>query len=84
MGAKSVDSWSLLCHNREVSLLSMEDYMSLDSRIQELQRKHDELDKEIEEAFTHPSVGDLELAEMKRRKLQMKDEIEQLKASGGN
>ncbi len=54
--------------------------MSLDARIQELQRKHDELDKEIEEAFTHPSIDDLELAEMKRRKLQMRDEIGQLKA----
>ena len=55
--------------------------MSLDARIHELQRKHDELDKEIEEAFTHPSADDLELAEMKRRKLQMRDEIEQLKAA---
>ena len=53
--------------------------MSLDSRIQELQRKHDELDKEIEEAFTHPSIDDLELNEMKRRKLQMRDEINQLR-----
>ncbi|SNY90944.1 hypothetical protein SAMN04515647_1135 [Cohaesibacter sp. ES.047] len=49
--------------------------MSLDSRIQELQRRHDELDKEIEEAFTHPSVDELQIAEMKRKKLQMKDEI---------
>ena len=55
--------------------------MSLDSRIQELQRKHDELDKEIEEAFTHPSIGDLELNEMKRRKLQMRDEIAALRAA---
>nr|WP_321443539.1 DUF465 domain-containing protein [uncultured Cohaesibacter sp.] len=55
--------------------------MSLDARIQELQRKHDELDKEIEQAFTHPSSNDLDLAEMKRKKLQMRDEIEQLKAA---
>ncbi|WP_319532812.1 DUF465 domain-containing protein [uncultured Cohaesibacter sp.] len=53
--------------------------MSLDSRIQELQRRHDELDKEIEEAFTHPSVDDLHIAQMKRRKLQMRDEINDLR-----
>ena len=55
--------------------------MSLDSRIQELQRKHDELDKEIEEAFTHPSVDDLHIADMKRRKLQMRDEISELRTA---
>ncbi|WP_119309543.1 YdcH family protein [Cohaesibacter haloalkalitolerans] len=55
--------------------------MSLDSRIQELQRKHDELDKEIEEAIAHPSIDDLEIAEMKRRKLSMKDEIAQLRTA---
>lgn len=54
--------------------------MSLDSRIQELQRRHDQLDKEIEEAFTHPSVDNLQLAEMKRKKLQMRDEINELRA----
>ena len=55
--------------------------MPLDARIEELQRKHDELDKEIEEAFTHPSIDDLELNEMKRRKLQMRDQIAELKAA---
>ncbi|PLW75247.1 YdcH family protein [Cohaesibacter celericrescens] len=54
--------------------------MSLESRIQELQRKHDELDKTIEEEFAHPSVDDLDLAELKRKKLLLRDEIAQLKA----
>lgn len=55
--------------------------MSLDAHIQELQRRHDELDKEIEDAINHPSTDDLEIADMKRRKLQMKDEIANLRNS---
>jgi hypothetical protein len=59
----------------------MEDYMPVESHIQELERKHEALGKEIEEAITHPSADDLEIADMKRRKLQLKDEIEKLRAS---
>ena len=55
--------------------------MPVESHIQELERKHEALGKEIEEAITHPSADDLEIADMKRRKLQLKDEIEKLRAS---
>ncbi|EJW12472.1 hypothetical protein A33M_2044 [Rhodovulum sp. PH10] len=33
------------------------------------------LEQELSEALQHPSVDDLHLAELKRRKLQLKDEI---------
>lgn len=52
--------------------------MSLASHLEELQRKHGDLDREIEEAMNHPSFDDLEIARLKRRKLAIKDEIEKL------
>jgi len=53
--------------------------MSLASHLEELQRKHGDIDRQIDEAMTHPSVDDLEVASLKRRKLALKDEIEKLK-----
>jgi hypothetical protein len=53
--------------------------MSLASNLVELQRKHGDLERELGEAMMHPSVDDLEIATLKRRKLALKDEIEKLK-----
>lgn len=53
--------------------------MSLASHLEELQRKHGELEREIDEAMTHPSVDDLDIVTLKRRKLALKDQIERLK-----
>ena len=53
--------------------------MSLASHLEELHRKHGDIDREIDEAMLHPSVDDLEIANLKRRKLAIKDEIEKLK-----
>jgi hypothetical protein len=55
--------------------------MSLASHLEELQRRHGELEREIDNAMSHPSIDDLEVAALKRRKLAIKDEIEKLKAS---
>ncbi|PZN57851.1 MAG: DUF465 domain-containing protein [Proteobacteria bacterium] len=54
--------------------------MSLASHLEELQRKHTDIEREINEAMLHPSVDDLEIATLKRRKLAIKDQIEKLKA----
>lgn len=56
--------------------------MSLQIDLSELQRKHQALEREIQDAITHPSTDDLKVAELKRRKLQLKDEITKLKESG--
>lgn len=53
--------------------------MSLANHLEELQRKHGDIDRELDEALLHPSVDDLEIANLKRRKLAIKDEIEKLK-----
>ncbi|MEX0346637.1 MAG: YdcH family protein [Rhizobiaceae bacterium] len=52
--------------------------MSLATHIAELQKKHGDIEKQIDEAMTHPSVDTLEIAELKRRKLAIKDEIVRL------
>ncbi|MCO5057989.1 MAG: YdcH family protein [Rhizobiaceae bacterium] len=53
--------------------------MSLASHLAELQRKHGDLEREIDDAMNHPSVDDFELSRLKRRKLAIKDEIEKLR-----
>ncbi len=49
--------------------------MSVESHLAELERRHEALKREIQEAQTHPGVDDLEIAALKRRKLHIKDEI---------
>jgi hypothetical protein len=49
------------------------------ARITELERRHKALEDEIAEALLHWSADDLMIAELKRRKLHIRDEIEQLR-----
>jgi hypothetical protein len=49
--------------------------MSLQSHLVELKRRHAALEREIADALAHPSTDDLALRELKRKKLQLKDEI---------
>jgi hypothetical protein len=53
--------------------------MSLQINLSELEQKHQALEREIQDAMTHPSTDDLKIAELKRRKLQLKDEITKLR-----
>jgi len=54
--------------------------MSLQSHLTELERRHQALDRELNSLIASPSSGDTEIAELKRRKLHLKDEIARLKA----
>ena len=54
--------------------------MAIQAHLVELERKHKILENELHEALLHPSTDDLEIAELKRRKLMVKDEIERLKS----
>lgn len=56
-----------------------EPIMSLASHLAELQRKHGDIERQIDEAMTSPSFDDLELIKLKRRKLALKDQIEKLR-----
>ena len=53
--------------------------MSIQAHLAELERRHQALEHEISEALAHPSTDDLKVAELKRRKLQVKDEIARLR-----
>ncbi|HEU4986384.1 MAG TPA: DUF465 domain-containing protein [Rhizobiaceae bacterium] len=55
--------------------------MSLESHLAELKRRHGDLERELDEAMMHPSIDDLEIASLKRRKLAIKDEMEKLRSS---
>lgn len=54
--------------------------MSLSSHVEELKRKHRKLSDRVEEAQRAPSVSDTELAQLKKQKLRIKEEIERLSA----
>jgi hypothetical protein len=53
--------------------------MTIQAHLSELERRHQALEQEIAEAMSHPSSDNLKIAELKRRKLQVKDEIERLR-----
>jgi hypothetical protein len=53
--------------------------MTIQAHLAELERKHRALDDELAEAMTHPSADDFKIAELKRRKLLVKDEIQRLR-----
>src|SRR5689334_6754498 len=53
--------------------------MALQAHLVELERKHKLLENELHEALVHLSTDDLQIAELKRRKLMVKDQIERLK-----
>ncbi|MGU3538165.1 YdcH family protein [Methylobacterium sp. A54F] len=55
--------------------------MSLQTHLSQLTRKHEALEREIQEAIHRPAEDDLRIAELKRRKLHLKDEINRLQAS---
>lgn len=52
--------------------------MSLNAHLVELQRRHHALEQEIEKEKQRPSSNALRMAELKRKKLVLKDEIVKL------
>ena len=54
--------------------------MTIQAHLSELERRHQALEDELAEAMNHPSSDDLKIAELKRRKLLVKDEMTRLEA----
>jgi hypothetical protein len=52
--------------------------MSLQAHLSELAAKHKALETELAEAMAHPASTDAEIAELKRKKLKIKDEMTRL------
>ncbi|MBZ4023978.1 DUF465 domain-containing protein [Rhodobacter sp. TJ_12] len=55
--------------------------MSVGSHIAELRKKHEALSVEVEQALRTPSFDDLQISEMKKQKLRLKEEINRLEAT---
>lgn len=55
--------------------------MSKETHLSELERRHKVLEDTLHAAMTSPSTDDAELNKLKRRKLQIKDEIARLKGT---
>lgn len=55
--------------------------MSLDSHLMELRRKHQALSEQVEKAQRAPGMDATTVAEMKKQKLRIKEEITRLSAS---
>lgn len=53
--------------------------MSLQNHLLELERRHSALEREIQKELLHPGSDESKVAEMKRRKLHLKDEITKLR-----
>lgn len=54
--------------------------MALESRIRELDLRHRDLDAAIRLESNHPATDTTRLSEMKRQKLKIKEEIENLRS----
>ncbi|CUH84666.1 YdcH family protein [Thalassovita mediterranea] len=54
--------------------------MGLTSHIEELKKKHSDLSHRVEAAQRAPGTSDAEIAEMKKQKLRLKEEITRLSA----
>lgn len=54
--------------------------MALSAHLSELVEKHRVLDRQIEEEQARPTADNLKIAELKKRKLHLKDEIHRLKS----
>lgn len=52
--------------------------MALSSHLQELKRKHQVLSDAVEEAQRAPGIPDLDVVDLKKQKLRLKEEIERL------
>ena len=53
--------------------------MAIEARIRELDSRHASLERAIEDETGRPAADDIRLRELKRRKLKLKEELEQLK-----
>ena len=55
--------------------------MSLSGRIEELSRRHRQLEEQIHDEQKRPAVNEITLKDLKRQKLRIKEEMTTLRAS---
>lgn len=52
--------------------------MAVEARIRELNNRHRDLDRAIEEEIKHPAFDDIKLRRLKQQKLRLKEEVQAL------
>ncbi len=52
--------------------------MSMSSHIQELRKKHQSLSDRVEQAQRSPGISDIDISQLKKEKLRLKEQIERL------
>ena len=57
--------------------------MAIQAHLAELERRHQKLENRIADAMRHTSADDLEVTELKRQKLLVKDEIARIQDQAG-
>ncbi|AKH99120.1 uncharacterized small protein [Hoeflea sp. IMCC20628] len=55
--------------------------MSIDAHLATLEKKHGDLEAELQTVQAQPSVHDEMIADIKRRKLRLKDQIKRLRSA---
>lgn len=55
--------------------------MTTEGHIDALARRHRELERKIEDELNHPSHDDMYVAALKRKKLEIKDELSKLQSA---
>ena len=55
--------------------------MALSAHLEQLQNKHAKLDEKIQRELRHPIPDTLRIAQMKKEKLQLKEQMQQMKAA---
>jgi hypothetical protein len=55
--------------------------MTTEGHIAALERRHRELERQIDDEMTHLSHDDMMIAALKRKKLEIKDELKKLQAA---
>jgi len=55
--------------------------MTMQSHVAELERRHQALEKLLREEVAHPAADNTRIADLKRRKLLLKDEITRLRGA---
>jgi hypothetical protein len=56
--------------------------MALQSHLAELEKRHEAIDSEIQAVQMQPSIDHLQVVELKRKKLRLKEEISRLRGAG--
>lgn len=55
--------------------------MSIEGHLVELERRHEAIEREIKSQLASPSSNNAKVSELKRQKLQLKDEITRIQSS---